>query len=103
MRRATAAGNEREPNMRLTHLALAAPLALISGSLMAGAALAQDLPIIGRPVDGALGFQPAATSTAANLQWLDGMLLWIITIITLFAIRPPPGLPTTRRWRWPGR
>ncbi len=43
-----------------------------------------DLPIIGRPVDGAMGFQPAATSIASDLQWLDGMLLIIITVITLF-------------------
>lgn len=46
--------------------------------------LPTDLPILGRPVDGAMGFQPAATSIAADLQWLDGMLLVIITVITLF-------------------
>ncbi|MEP2472644.1 cytochrome c oxidase subunit II [Roseobacter sp.] len=57
--------------------------------LMAGfaatAAQAQDnLEIIGRPVDGKLGFQPAATELARDLQWLDGMILVIITVITLF-------------------
>lgn len=54
----------------------------------AGAAHAQtaieDLPIIGAPTPGAMGFQPAATELARDLQWLDGMLLVIITIITLF-------------------
>ncbi len=47
-------------------------------------ALAQDLPIIGRPDAGGLGFQPAATELARDLQWLDGMILVIITIIVLF-------------------
>ena len=55
---------------------------------LAGAAQAQtaieDLPIVGAPTPGAMGFQPAATELARDLQWLDGMLLVIITVITLF-------------------
>ena len=48
-------------------------------------ALAQDgLEIIGAPVDGKTGFQPAASELARDLQWLDGMLLIIITAISLF-------------------
>lgn len=53
-------------------------------------AMAQDgleitgLEIIGAPVDGKMGFQPAASELARDLQWLDGMILVIITIITLF-------------------
>ena len=48
-------------------------------------ALAQDgLEVIGAPVDGKMGFQPAVTELAEDLQWLDGMILVIITIITLF-------------------
>jgi cytochrome c oxidase subunit II len=43
-----------------------------------------DLPIIGRPVDGQMGFQPAATELARDLQWLDGWLLILITLITIF-------------------
>lgn len=43
-----------------------------------------DLEVIGKPVDGAMGFQPAATELARDLQWLDGMILVIITAITLF-------------------
>ncbi|WP_299963392.1 cytochrome c oxidase subunit II [uncultured Roseobacter sp.] len=51
----------------------------------AGAAQAQDsLEIIGRPVDGGIGFQPAVTELASDLQWLDGMILVVITVITLF-------------------
>ena len=62
---------------------------LTLSGLMAGfaatAAQAQDnLEIIGRPVDGKMGFQPAATELASDLQWLDGMMLVIITVITLF-------------------
>lgn len=60
----------------------------ISGALSAMAAVpawAQEgLEIIGKPVDGAMGFQPAASEVARRLQWLDGMILVIITIITLF-------------------
>ncbi|MCC1492151.1 cytochrome c oxidase subunit II [Cognatishimia sp. F0-27] len=54
------------------------------GTFLAAPAMAQELEIIGRPVDGGTGFQPAATELARDLQWLDGMLLIIITVITLF-------------------
>lgn len=54
-------------------------------ALMAGSALAQQaLEIIGQPVDGAMGFQPAATKLAEDIHWLDGMLLYVITAITVF-------------------
>ena len=54
-------------------------------ALTAGAALAQQaLEIVGQPVDGAMGFQPAATEGARDLQWLDGMILYIITAIVIF-------------------
>jgi cytochrome c oxidase subunit 2 len=46
----------------------------------------QNLEIIGKPVDGGTGFQPAVTELASDLQWLDGMLLVIITLITLFVV-----------------
>ncbi|SIT91663.1 cytochrome c oxidase subunit 2 [Yoonia rosea] len=60
-----------------------------AGLLMAGTSATaqqvnQDLEVIGRPVDGAMGFQPAATELARDVHWLDNMLLVIITIITLF-------------------
>ena len=54
-------------------------------ALIAGPASAQDnMQIIGKPEQGAMGFQPAATDLARDQQWLDGMILVIITVITLF-------------------
>jgi cytochrome c oxidase subunit 2 len=44
----------------------------------------QELQVIGAPVDGATGWQPAATELARDIHWLDGMLLVIITAISLF-------------------
>ncbi|WP_299293551.1 cytochrome c oxidase subunit II [uncultured Tateyamaria sp.] len=59
----------------------------VLGAFAAAPAWAQDgLEVIGRPVDGAMGFQPAATEVARRLQWLDGMILVIITVITLFVV-----------------
>ena len=71
---------------------LLAPAALLA--LAATPAAAQrtaadifgELPVIGAPQAGGTGFQPAVTSIAAELQWLDGFLLVIITIITLFVM-----------------
>ncbi len=60
--------------------------AVIAGLTAATAAVAQDRPVIGTPADRATGFQPAATELARDLQWLDGLLLVIITIITLFVL-----------------
>jgi cytochrome c oxidase subunit II len=56
-----------------------------AATLVAGSALAQQaLEIIGQPVDGAIGFQPAVTEVAHDINWLDGMLLYVITAITIF-------------------
>ncbi|KUJ80457.1 cytochrome C oxidase subunit II [Ruegeria marisrubri] len=46
-------------------------------------AMAQELESIGKPVSGGLGFQPAATELARDLQSLDGLILVIITAICL--------------------
>lgn len=47
-------------------------------------AAAQDaLPVIGRPHQGGVGFQPASTVLARDLQWLDHFILIIITGIVL--------------------
>ena len=60
-------------------------LSALATTLSALPALAQEnLEIIGVPVDRATGFQPAATELARRLQWLDGLLLVIITLICLF-------------------
>ncbi|MGB5863531.1 MAG: cytochrome c oxidase subunit II [Sulfitobacter sp.] len=67
------------------HLTLAGLLAGF-GSLPAWAQSVdpQGLKIIGTPIDGKMGFQPAVTELATDLQWLDGMILVIITVITVF-------------------
>ena len=57
----------------------------LGAMVAANTAFAQDkLDIIGRPRDGFMGFQPAVTELARDLQWLDGMMLVIMTAITLF-------------------
>ncbi len=61
-------------------------LAGLMGAFLAAPALAQDLEVVGKPTDAGLGFQPAATELARDLQWLDGMILVIITAITLFVV-----------------
>ncbi|MDJ0628615.1 MAG: cytochrome c oxidase subunit II [Rhodobacter sp.] len=64
--------------------------AAILATLAAGAAMAQDglegLEIVGKPVPSGLGFQPAATKLARDLQWLDGLILVIITAIVVFVL-----------------
>ncbi|UWQ21394.1 cytochrome c oxidase subunit II [Jannaschia sp. W003] len=69
----------------LLSAALALP-ALPAAAQQTAETLFGELPIIGAPSAGGIGFQPAATSLAAEIQWLDGFLLVIITIITLFVM-----------------
>jgi cytochrome c oxidase subunit 2 len=74
---------KRELKMRITPL-----FAGLGGLIAATSAYAQtaleDLPTIGKPIEGGIGFQPAGTEIARNVFWLDQFLLVIITIITLF-------------------
>lgn len=69
--------------MRLSTLFAGLSASLTTG-LAATAALAQDLPVIGAPVPGGIGFQPSATELKHDIVWLDTMLLVIITVITIF-------------------
>ena len=46
----------------------------------------ENLELIGVPTQSGTGFQPAVTELARDLQWLDGMLLIIITAISLFVV-----------------
>jgi cytochrome c oxidase subunit 2 len=75
--------------MRLTTLLSGFPAA-VAAIVAAGAARAQEafegLESIGKPTDAGLGFQPAATELARDLQWLDGMILYIITAICIFVL-----------------
>ncbi|MFU8777306.1 MAG: cytochrome c oxidase subunit II [Roseovarius sp.] len=66
--------------MRLTSSLMAALTALITLPAMAQ----EGLEIVGKPVQGKMGFQPAATELARDLQWLDGMINVIIIAIVLF-------------------
>lgn len=60
-------------------------LASLATGFSATTAWAQDgLEIIGAPQQGGMGFQPAVTELASDLHWLDGLILVIITAITLF-------------------
>ena len=62
---------------------------ILSGLALSIAALpafAQELPVIGKPVDGGLNFQPAATELAVDIHWLDTMLNYVITAIVLFVL-----------------
>lgn len=43
-----------------------------------------DLPVIGKPHSGGMGFQPASSPLAHDQQWLDHVLLYIITAVTVF-------------------
>ena len=62
-------------------------VSMLAALLAGGAARAQDvlgdLPHIGKPINGAMGFQPAVTSIAVDQQWLDHFVLYIIAAITL--------------------
>jgi len=54
-------------------------------ALVALPATAQEgLEIIGKPTPGGIGFQPATTELARDIQFFDGFLLTIITAICLF-------------------
>ena len=66
----------------LTRLPSALGTALLS--LMAAPALAQSVPFVGEPVPQGIALQPAATSLATEMHWIDNMLNVIITAITIF-------------------
>ena len=54
--------------------------------LGASANAEENLELIGVPTPSGTGFQPAVTELARDLQWLDGMLLIVITAISLFVV-----------------
>ncbi|MFT3687684.1 cytochrome c oxidase subunit II [Paenirhodobacter sp.] len=71
--------------MRITKLCRGVAALAIA---LPGAARAQDmifgLPTVGQPHAKGVGFQPASSVLAQDQQWLDHMLLTIITAICLF-------------------
>lgn len=70
--------------MRLSTYLKGFGAAALAAATFAGGALAQGLEIVGQPHDKKIGFQPAATSLAVEQQWLDDMILYIITVIVVF-------------------
>jgi cytochrome c oxidase subunit 2 len=73
-----------EKNMR-TERFLSGFAATVLATTVAGAAMAQQAgELLGAPVDGKMGFQPAATELARDLQGLDHLLLWVTGLIVLF-------------------
>ncbi|MBC2837405.1 cytochrome c oxidase subunit II [Gemmobacter straminiformis] len=72
--------------MRLSTIqkGMAAGLTGFAAMIGSGAASAQTLEVVGQPVAEKMGFQPAATELASDLQGLDHMLLIIISVIVVF-------------------
>ncbi|MFV0475374.1 MAG: cytochrome c oxidase subunit II [Pikeienuella sp.] len=65
------------------------PILASAGALLVAAPAAAES--VGKPVPGGVGFQPAATELARDLQWFDSILHWlslgIVTLVcTLLAI-----------------
>jgi cytochrome c oxidase subunit 2 len=62
----------------------------VAGLALSGAVFAQDalsgLESVGKPIPQGMGFQPAVTETARDLQWLDHMILYIITAICILVL-----------------
>lgn len=44
----------------------------------------QGLEVIGKPIPRGVNMQPPSTSLAKDFQWLDNMVLAIITVVTIF-------------------
>ncbi|MGR3542015.1 MAG: cytochrome c oxidase subunit II [Hasllibacter sp.] len=65
---------------------LSALMTTIGAALAAGAAAAQELPVVGAPSPAGIDFQPAATELAREIQGLDWMVTIIITVITAFVV-----------------
>ncbi|MBE2277385.1 MAG: cytochrome c oxidase subunit II [Rhodobacteraceae bacterium] len=65
----------------LKAMAAAGLMALISGQ-----AMAQALEIVGQPKPEGIGFQPASSSLAVDQQWLDHVILYIITAIVVLVM-----------------
>ncbi len=59
-------------------------LAFLATLTLTGTAIAEALPKIGVPEPGKMGFQPASSTVAVQAQALEGLVMWIITAITIF-------------------
>lgn len=61
-------------------------LSALTASVAALPAMAQELETIGKPHEGGIAFQQAVTEVARDLQWLDHMILYIITAIVILVV-----------------
>jgi len=59
-------------------------LTAYSSALLANDGLDKNLPVIGKPIPNGINFQPPVTELARDIQWLDNVLLVIITLISIF-------------------
>ena len=57
---------------------------ILGATSLFSVANADGLQSIGKPIPGGMGFQPAVTELARDLQWLDGLVNIIIIAISLF-------------------
>ena len=56
----------------------------MTGAAAYAQATVEGVERIGKPEAGGIGFQPAATSLAEDIHWLDNFILVIITLIVIF-------------------
>jgi cytochrome c oxidase subunit II len=70
----------------LTRITGALAAAMVAAGAGSAQTLPENLPVIGAPHHNGISFQPAATEIAADLQWLDGFILVIITAICIFVM-----------------
>jgi cytochrome c oxidase subunit II len=71
-------------SIRIIATALAFAGTLTTSAAVRAQDMLQGLETIGIPKPNGIGFQPAATELARDIHWLDSMILWIITAITIF-------------------
>ncbi len=59
-------------------------LAAVAGVPAVAQEVLGELPVIGKPHNGGMGFQRASSPLAHDQQWLDHFVLYIITAVTIF-------------------
>jgi cytochrome c oxidase subunit II len=62
------------------------PMAALSATLAAASARAQELEVIGKPVAGEMGLQPAATDVARATHALDNLVHYIAVGVAVFVV-----------------
>lgn len=83
---AFAAGWAARARGRLAMMAGGAATGVAGAAAASDGPLPRDLPVIGQPTPGGMGFQPPVTELARDIIWLEGMLMVILTVITLLVM-----------------